>query len=354
MSNACNCSSLTSVQTFRKTEQNRLVVLLFACLGLSLLAVLDIFIGPSMLEPAKVLNALNPFTEQTDAFIATILFDIRLPMTLMAALVGASLGLAGAQMQTILNNPLASPYTLGLSAAAGFGAALAIILGIEIAGRAWIAVPLFAFLSAGSAAVLVYKVAMHKAMRSETLVLAGIATLFMFQSLQSLLQYKASPEILQQIVFWLFGSLTKATWISVSICAGVFIVAILIIWKDKWALTTIRLGDERARALNVDVSAVRRRIFFAISLLTAGAVAFVGTIGFIGLVAPHIARMLIGEDQRFLIPMSAFMGAVLLIAASIASKILAPGAIVPIGIVTALVGVPFLFYLLLTSRRALW
>jgi iron complex transport system permease protein len=185
-------------------------------------------------------------------------------------------------------------------------------------------------------------------------VLAGIALMFLFQALLALLQFVASPEALQQVVFWLIGSLQRATWPKLGLVAAVLAVATPLMLRDAWALTAMRLGDERAAALGVKVRAVRLRGFVFVSVATGVAVAFVGTIGFVGLVAPHVARMLLGEDQRVLLPGAALAGAVLLSAASVASKTVSPGALFPIGIVTALIGVPFFAWLILASRRRHW
>ena len=181
----------------------------------------------------------------------------------------------------------------------------------------------------------------------ELLVLAGIACLFLFQALLSLLQFLASPEALQQIVFWLFGSLAHASLPKAAIVAVVLGAVIPLLMADAWRFTALQLGDERARALGVRVGPLRLRAFVVVSLLTGAAVAFVGTIGFIGLVAPHVARMLVGEDQRHLLPASALFGALLLSLSSVASKLILPGTVFPIGIVTALIGVPFFAWLVL-------
>jgi len=289
-----------------------------------------------------------------DPTAAAIVWSLRLPMATMAVAVGAALGLSGAVMQTILNNPLASCYTLGISAAAGFGAALVIALGFGVPLAQHLAIPLSAFLFAALASAAVLAIGRSGGMTPETMVLAGIALLFLFQALQSLLQYLASPEVLQAIVFWLFGSLLKATWPKTAVVGCVLAVALPLLLADAWRLTALRLGEERARGLGVDVVGLRLRSFVVISVLTASAVSFVGTIGFVGLVAPHLARMLVGEDQRYLLPLSALCGALLLAAASIASKTISPGAVFPIGIVTALFGVPFFLLLVLQRRRAYW
>ncbi len=308
----------------------------------------DLATGPAMLPVPAVLRSLAGLGN--DPMLDAIVHTLRLPIALMAAVVGAALGVSGAVMQTVLNNALASSYTLGISAAAGFGAALAILAGASLpVPQAW-TIPLAAFTFAGLACATVAAVGRLRGATPELLVLAGIACLFLFQALLSLLQFLASPEALQQIVFWLFGSLQRSTMAKVGIVALVLAAAMPIVLADAWRLTALRLGDERARALGVRVDALRLRCFVVVSLLTGAAVAFVGTIGFVGLVAPHIARMLVGEDQRHLLPASAVFGALLLSSASVVSKVIVPGTVFPIGIVTALLGIPFFVWLVLVSR----
>ena len=308
----------------------------------------DLATGPATLPIPAVLRSLAGLG--SDPMLDAIVRNLRLPVALMAVVVGAALGLSGAVMQTVLNNALASSYTLGISAAAGFGAALAILAGASLpVPEAW-AVPAAAFAFAGLACAMVAGVGRMRGATPELLVLAGIACMFLFQALLSLLQVLASPEALQQIVFWLFGSLQRSSMAKVGIVALVLGTVLPVVLADAWRLTALRLGDERARALGVRVDALRLRCFVAVSLLTGAAVAFVGTVGFIGLVAPHVARMLVGEDQRHLLPASAVSGALLLSAASVASKLILPGTVFPIGIVTALLGVPFFGWLVLASR----
>lgn len=321
--------------------------------GLALLAlsvVADAATGPAMLPPGPVAAAVLGLGD--DPMIRTIVWSIRLPVALMAVLVGAALGLTGAVMQTILNNPLASSYTLGVSAGAGFGAALVIVLGTTLPVAESQAVPLAAFAFAGLACAGVWLLGGLRGATPEMLVLAGIALMFLFQALLALLQFMAAPEALQQVVFWLFGSLQRATWPKLAIVAGVLAVAAPLLMRNAWSLTALRFGDERAAALGIPVRAVRFRGFVFVSVATGVAVAFVGTIGFIGLVAPHVARMLIGEDQRLMLPGAAIAGAVLLSLASVASKTISPGSLFPVGIVTALIGVPFLTWLIITARRS--
>ncbi len=315
--------------------------------------VLDVLTGPAFLAIGDVVVALFAPSSASPT-TSVIVWDIRLPMALMAIVVGAALGIAGTAIQTILGNPLASPYTLGFSAAAGFGAATVILTGLSLPFAPWLTVPLAALTSTVAAAALVYGFSQLRGMSAEVMVLAGIATLFLFQSLQSMAQYLASPEALQEIVFWLFGSLLKASWSNLPIVAVTLFASALALSTDLWRLTALRLGDDRAAALGVNVRRLRIKAFFIVAALTAGAVAFVGTIGFVGLVAPHIARGLVGEDQRYLMPMAALCGAILMAGASILSKLISPGSVIPIGIVTAVVGVPFLFGLIISGRRRQW
>lgn len=344
-----NAEAVYNKITWRKYVM--LVSLIVTCI---FTLILDISTGPSQLSVSEVINTiLSP--DQSDPMTHVIVWIIRLPMALMAISVGASLGIAGAEMQTILNNPLACPYTLGVSAAAGFGAALAMVLGMGVIPYAeTILIPLNAFIFAMLACFLIFFVSKIKKGRTETMVLAGIAILFLFNSLLALLQYLATEEELQAVVFWLFGSLMKATWQKLGIVTLVLLIITPLILQDAWKLTTLRLGDDRAQSLGINVERLRLKVFVWISVLAATAVCFVGTIGFIGLVGPHIARMIVGEDQRFFLPISALAGAALLSIASIFSKLIIPGAIFPIGIVTSFIGVPFFLSLILIIKREFW
>ncbi|SNX70123.1 iron complex transport system permease protein [Cereibacter ovatus] len=331
----------------RRETAGRLAMLGAAALVLLALAVTDLVTGPSGMPLGKVLAAFAAGPDGADRGAATILWQLRMPQTLTGVLVGASLGVAGLVMQTILANPLASPYTLGFSAAAGFGAALGIMFGGLLPLAVWIVVPASAFAMTLVACCLIYAIARARGASPEVLVLAGIATLFFFQSLQSLLQFLAAPEVLQQIVFWLFGSLLKSSWTSVQAIFLILCIAAPILARDVWNLTALRLGEANAASLGLDIDRLRRRCFALVALLTAGAVSFTGTIGFIGLIAPHVARRMVGEDHRFALPVAAVLGAVLLVAASVIGKLISPGAVIPVGIITAIAGIPMLLAVIL-------
>ena len=330
--------------------------LIMACLAIVLACtlVLDISLGPARLSLWEVVSTIF-IPGSAELTTRVIVWDIRMPIALMAVLVGAALSIAGAEMQTILNNPLASPFTLGISAAAGFGAALALVLGLSIIPFAGIfLVSANAFVFAMIASMTIFVLSGLRGVTVETMVLLGIALVFLFSSLLALMQYIASEQALQQVVFWTLGSLVKATWPKIGIAALVLLVTTPLFVKRVWTLTALRLGDDKAHSLGINVRKLRLQVLISVSILAAAAVAFVGTIGFVGLVGPHVARMLVGEDQRFFLPMSAICGAILLSAASIVSKMITPGAIFPIGIITSLVGVPFFLSLILAKRRQLW
>jgi iron complex transport system permease protein len=330
------------------TFRRRLILLGLFCLLLASFIV-DLMLGPARYSASQVLEALfDP--AGVPAALRVVIWDIRLPVALMAVVTGASLAVAGAQMQTILNNPLASPFTLGISAAASFGAALALVFGVA----ADYIVSINAFIVAMGAALLIHVLSQSRGVTTETVILLGIALVFTFNALLALLQFFASEQALGAVVFWMMGSLTKASWNKLAITTGVLALSLPFFFQRAWALTTLRLGDDKAASFGINVKRLRLEIMLLVSLLAAVPVSFVGTIGFIGLVGPHIARMVIGEDQRFFVPASALAGAAILSASSVVSKSLIPGLIFPISIVTALIGVPFFFSLIMTSRKRSW
>lgn len=341
-----------SLQDHRQRELRRLFVLLFFLFLTFISLVFDIATGPALLSIKEVVETLfEPFLNlQIDSTTRTIVNELRLPMALMALVVGSILGVGGAEIQTLLNNPMASPYTLGIAAAAGFGASLVIAFG-SFGLPLTIAVPLGAFLMAFLAGLILLGFAALAHFGSSMLVLVGIASLFLFHSLLSLIQYLTSPEISQQILFWLFGSLLKSNWSNLGVVSLVGCLCIILLLRDAWALTALKLGEARAQSMGINLISLRFRTLLLVSIMTATAISFVGVIGFIGLVAPHIARMLVGEDQRFFLPASMLIGASFLSLSSVLSKTIIPGALFPIGIITSIIGVPFFFWIILSRKN---
>lgn len=336
---------------YGRIMRQRLTVCILLSLAVIASLVADVSLGSASFSVKDVLQAIFQ-PDRLDPDTRVIIQELRLPYALMAVLVGVALSLAGAEMQTILNNPLASPFTLGVSSAASLGAALAIVLNLGLPGvpPEWL-VTGNAFIFAFGSVLLLQAVASFTG-GVQTLVLFGIALVFSFNAMVAMLQYVASADALQQLVFWSMGSLTRASWDAVQTLGIVVLLVLPFSLRSAWQMTTLRLGDERAATLGIDVNRLRFFALLRISLLAATAVAFVGTIGFIGLVGPHIARMLIGEDHRFFLPVSALVGALVMSLAAIVSKQLIPGVILPVGIVTALVGVPLFMSLIFKRGRA--
>jgi len=344
---------VTAIATadYRKRNAKRLKLVLLGVLALLFAVALDVSIGPGNLPLADVLRTLvDP--QSAAPRLSVIVWDLRLPIALMALAVGAMLGLSGAGMQTILANPLADPFTLGVSAAATVGASVAIVFGWSVVpGAGPFIVTANAFVFALAASLVLFFMTKLRGVSAETMILVGIALLFTCNAITALLQYRSNEVQLTQIVFWTLGSLARATWGKVGVAAVLIALALPFFLMRGWALTALRLGDERAESLGVRVDRLRLEILIATSLLAAVSVSFVGGIGFIGLVGPHIARLLVGEDQRFFLPVATIASAVLLSLASSVSKAITPGVIYPIGIITALIGVPFFFSLVMSIRN---
>lgn len=342
--------SVASLHYLRTRKKRLYALLIIAVLILGAL-LLDIATGPAGIGPGELINVLlHPDT--APAGTQVIVWQFRLPYALMAILVGAALGLGGAEMQTVLDNPLASPYTLGVSAAAAFGAALAITLNWHIPHLSPAAVvTLCAFVSTLLCVFLLERITHICGGSRLGIVLFGIALVYSFQALIMLLQFVATEEALQGIVFWTMGSLARSTWSSVTMLAIAFAVVISFSMKDAWKLTAMRLGEERAISFGIDIKRLRLISLLRVSALTALAVSFVGTIGFVGLVAPHIARPFLGEDHRFYLPGSALAGALILSLSSVASKNILPGALIPVGIVTSLVGIPIFLTIVVRALK---
>ncbi|CAI36719.1 iron ABC transporter permease [Corynebacterium jeikeium] len=341
------------VQQYRRQARRKILAIFALSIAAFAAFAVATIVGPidlSLMELWKALIDPNGVDETTH----TVLWNLRLPASVMAVLIGASLSLSGAHMQTILDNPLAEPFTLGISAAAAFGGAASIVLGwtvlanpqFNLAAVAWVASLVAVFIVAGAS--------LWRGASAESMILLGIALVFLFQAMLSLMQYRATTEALQQIVFWTMGSLQRANWTSNAIIFGALAVAIPFTILNSWKLTALRLGDDRAAALGINVQRLRVTTLIVSSLLAASAVAFAGVIGFIGLVGPHVARMLVGEDQRYFAPASMAAGALLLAAAHAVSITAVPGVAVPIGIITSLVGVPFFLILVFVRRRTVW
>ncbi|MBN7778430.1 iron ABC transporter permease [Nitratireductor aquimarinus] len=345
---------LSGRTSYQALTLRRKLVLAALSIALVLALIGDIATGPASYGLWDVARTLIAPAE-ADAQMRVIVWSIRTPAALMAIVVGMALAIGGAQMQTILNNPLASPFTLGISAGASFGAALAIAFGVALipaAGEYVVAVN--AFVVAMATACLIHMASIRRGASIQTIVLFGIALVFSFNTALAITQYFANQEAVAAIVFWTMGSLAKATWPKFFMTAFAVAITLPIFLRRRWQLSALRLGEARAASFGIPVRRLRLETLILVSLLSAIPVAFVGTIGFVGLVGPHIARMMVGEDQRFLLPASALTGALIMSLSSILAKVAVPGVVLPIGIVTAAVGLPVFLYLILKNGREIW
>lgn len=335
---------------YKKINRRRTIVFIIALAATICAFLLDICVGSSGMSPFDVIRTLwkGPDGDEVNTLI---IWSIRLPMTVTSVFVGASLALAGLQVQTITNNPLSSPYTLGISAGASFGAAISITLGISIAGVQWIGTAFLAFMFAIGVSLAIFFIGKKRGLGTSTLILTGIIMNFFFTALQQYLQYSASAEVAQIISNWSFGNLSRASWTSAAVGGVIFIIGYAILRNFAWCLTGLTAGEERAVSLGIDVEKLRISTFVICAFLISGAVGFIGTVAFIGLVAPHCARLLIGEDQRYLTPVTVTFGSLIMLLSSALSKFLSSGSMLPVGIITSVVGVPFLFVLLMREEK---
>jgi iron complex transport system permease protein len=283
-----------------------------------------------------------------------IVLDLRLPRVVLACLVGAGLAGAGTVFQGLLRNPLADPYIIGVSAGAAFGATLAITSGLATGFAGLAATPLAAFVGAVGASGLVYRLARRgEDAPVEDLLLAGVAVSAFLGALVSWFQL-AGGESLQRVIYWLMGGFSGRGWPHVFMAAPFVSVGLAVAWLYGRDLNAFLLGDETARSMGVHVASARRMLIAAGAMMAASTVAAAGLVGFVGLVVPHLLRLLAGPDHRRLIPVAAMGGAALLVLAdTVARSALSDGEL-PVGILTALIGAPFFLLVLLRERRRFW
>lgn len=298
----------------------------------------------------------------TDGIVGHVLLHIRLPRTCAGLVAGACLGMAGSIMQNVIKNPLASPFTLGVSQGAAFGAAFAIIilgagnLQFSGSGPAIITSPYLMISAAffGSLITVITLVLLSslRGLSPESLILAGVALSSFFGAATMLLQYFATDIQVAASVFWTFGDLGKAQWQQVSLMAVLMIGAFGYFYHNRWHYNAMVWGDDAAHSLGVNVTALRLISLVVASLISSVTIAFLGIIGFIGLIAPHLMRMVIGQDNRFLLPYAAFAGASLLLISDILARQLLAPITLPVGILTSFAGVPLFLYLLIRHKEA--
>src|SRR6056297_336503 len=345
-----------SVQALYRGYVKRKIIFLTAVgFILVLLLLISAAAGTIRIPLKEVVSMILRF-DQTGS--GRIVWDVRLPRTAAALLVGAGLSLSGTVMQSVLRNPLASPYTLGLSSAAAFGASFAIVFfgaGTGTTSTILIsnsfAVALSAFFFCILSTMAIRLLAVLTKISSESIVLAGIAIGSLFSAGLTLMQYLADSIQLASIVSWSFGDLGRADWHVLTINALTLLPVSLLFLYYRWDLNVLDTGEEAAKGLGVKTGTVRVAGMTAASLLSAVIVAFFGIIAFIGLLAPHIAKRILGGDHRFLLIASPLIGAIVLLAADTAARTMLSPMVLPVGILTSLLGGPLFIYLLIVRGK---
>jgi len=323
-------------------------IVLLACLMLTMLVCLSF--GTIRAGLGEVLESLLRGFGLTSAekaeILDTIIFSIRLPRVLMAALVGSALSVAGALFQALLRNPLADPYILGISSGSAVGAVLAMMFGLAATS---FGLPLASFAGALGTVVLVFNVGrMGRRVHTNTLLLAGVIFNAFFGAVLMFLISVARTEALHSIIFWLMGDFSFADFQGVALAFPYIIAGVILAYFLGRRLNLILAGEEEALQLGVDVERIKKYAYVLASLVTAAAVSVCGLIGFVGLMIPHMIRLVLGSDHRLLIPAAALWGAIFLVVCdTLARTLLAPMEL-PVGVITAAFGAPFFIYLLKT------
>ena len=332
------------------------VIALLLVVAFVVVLVSSIAVGAVPLSLSDVLHALAarlgdaPLTRD-EALNAAVVWDLRLARSITAILVGASLATCGAAIQGLFGNPLADPGIVGVSSGASLGAIVVVVLQISTFGI-W-TLPVGAFLAGVGTTFLIYALARpgRGGTDSSRLLLVGIAVNAIGGAFAGYLTYLATAEQLQSLMFWSMGSLSSARWLTVGITVIPTVVGITLLMVWARPLDLLALGERQARHLGVDVRALRRKLIFVTALLVAAAVSFNGTIGFVGLVVPHLFRLMIGPGHRRLIPFSALGGGLLVMLADIAGRTLDPPNEVPIGVIMGSLGGPFFLWMIWKGRR---
>ncbi|CAJ38032.1 FecCD family ABC transporter permease [Methanocella arvoryzae] len=325
-----------------------------------LIAVVATAVGPANISPDKVVMIILSKVPVVQDYLTkvwtvgeeAIVINVRLPRVILGLLVGASLAVAGVTTQGIFKNPMADPYILGVSSGAAFGASAVIVLGVSVFLQS-ISITAGALAGALIVSFLVFNIARTRnRIPVETLLLSGIAVSAFFSAITSFLMY-ISGNSLNQIVFWVMGALWSSNWDDVLILAPFFVAGSLIVYAYSRDLNLMLLGDESAAHLGSDVTRVKYILLGVSSLMAAAAVSVTGIIGFVGLIIPHIMRLIVGPDHRVLIPASALVGAIFLVLADTFARMVIQPTEMPVGIVTALIGAPFFVYLLIRQKKTL-
>ena len=351
------CERGSVKEGYLRYSRMKILFIVGCILALILLSIFTIGLGDTNLSYGEIIRLLL-FPD--GSWDATVVWDLRFRMIVAAILAGAALGIAGAVMQSILRNPLASPFTLGLSNASAFGAAMAIlffnggaVIGstsafVNVSSPVIVTICAFAFAMLATGIMLL--LVRFTGCTPETIVLAGTALSSIFSAGLAFLQYIAEDNALSAIVYWQFGSLSKVSWGQLQIIAVVLIVIGAYFIFKRWDYNSLESGEDVARGLGVNIRRTRFVGLVMSAILTAIVVSFMGVIGFIGLIGPHMVKRVIGNDNRYVMPASMAVGALVLLLAYIIGTFAMPS-VIPVGIITSAIGGPLFIWILIRGRR---
>ncbi len=343
---------------YRRYTRRRTVILLICVFSVPILILSALALGPVRIPFRELFLILTGSDQNTVG--ASVIWHSRLPQILTALLAGAGLSSVGAAMQSVLRNPLSSPFTLGISSAAAFGAACSVVAAGGKTGSAagvtaqlglpYGSIALGAFLSSLLATGLILLLAGRKHIRTETIILTGVALSAFYGAGMMLLQYFAQEQQLAAMIYWTFGDTVRGTWPVIAFLSIAVISSGIWFWFQSWNYNALALGEETARGLGVSVRKVRGTTMLICSLLTAVLVSSLGIIGFVGLVVPHLCRLIVGSDNRYVVPLSFFGGAFFLLVSDTFARLALAPRLMPVSILTALIGAPFFLLLLLRKN----
>lgn len=345
---------MNSFKKIKKYNIFKKFIILFSLIVLIFFSFISLFNGIVNITPTKLLFTFfeigNPenFLSKREIII---FLDLRLARVILGITAGFGLAISGSIMQSITGNKMSSPFTTGISSAASMGAATAILFFMGTSKSPDFLIIFSAFIFALLCSALVYTLSTIRGMNKTILILVGIAFNYLFSSGNAALQFIANDEALSSIVNWNFGNLSGVSWNKIYILVGIVIIFSPYFYLNRFSYNVISTGDESAISLGIDVKKLRFFSGIMVTFISAAIVSFIGIIAFVGIIAPHLARMLIGDDQRYTLPLSGIIGSTLIILSDYIGRTIISPIIIPIGIIISFVGVPLFLYLIIKSKR---
>lgn len=346
-----------SVREYRASISKKVVFIIVCVATSAVVAGLSLGVGQVEIGFSDcyryVWNHITGDVDEADRLYDFIVVQDRAPRIVTSLVAGAGLAVSGCVMQSILKNPLADPYTTGVSSGAGFGATLAFTAGFTVLGGSYTIIA-NAFVFALVPTAIIIAVSRLKGSSPTTMIMAGIAVMFLFNAISTVLKLMAEPDDLAALYAWQVGSVGMAEWNDIALMFAVVLVGTIVIQFFSRKLNILSTGDDNAKAMGLNVENLRIILLLLVSFVVATVVSFTGLIGFVGLVSPHICRLFIGADNRFLIPASAMFGATLLVVSDLVGRTIIAPAVLQVGVVTAFIGGPMFLYLIIKQKKQVW